>query len=872
MSLKQKLNTFRSAVQNLKKAQSIKNGGRTTPIYINLDAFALKLGWEWNGTVRTVKNQVDMKEFFTYYVPILNDLDIIIYQHLNVSTFDKGIIPSSSNHLTLVANASPSTLNHTFDGSTFTYDFRQVVQCNAEHPWLSAMQMDDCEALTPRPGIPTNHPQYDSRVFYVSNGQTIWGNPNFPVLTDTFEGASTFYYSALDWEKNRYRFRSIGNRVWSRFMHEIARQKMAGYHGDSDYTFSTTFTDTMKNYSYSAGDTSDVSYNALVDAKNIATLQDLRQTIILFWRDCVRYLKGENVIGSDGVPVNITTGGNRAFSKVIHYSNGVGALTNYAIQPWNALRGIEPVGITNNLTAQQYTTGLRQRRIMSDYRVYYNKSYIRSEETFNAGSPVINSNNEGSGGIYNQPNSGHWWRNNDAGYYNISYIASQYGNPTDTQRLFPSGPIPYPNQGINILGPSTSPKVGLIKTFIASQSNADSYGTSIYFTHGCGEEWKTLIEAGVRTSRFEGKYKSISQTQNAGTFIPTGDFTVPGTFGTDEKINDSNHIDTCSGQITAGPLETYKDLIYWVSSTLVSHIGHLKKQITRNLEYNKAYLTGIIDSNVQFLEIEKLAKKPICAIISPVPTFPGLNALARTHIFKCWPTDPSEYVTSAVACLFKKGDKNTLTVDRPDELMFWAAGNYIEITVPSVTYGSSIGFTNTTFRSANVGAPSNILRWEVCASRIGWEKLVLGRIPLATTPYQTGQLSEICSINYMTGTGSGQTLVDNESYFQSIKWCYDNMLPDSLWANSTGVWWSETGGTASAITSRGLQSLDQPTHKLYPYFKGTGYIGADGIDLYTTGSKTITQANVLKALARYQSNWILRMLQESRKQLDALGA
>lgn len=870
MAIISTLQEFRDKVRQLKEAQARANGGRKTPIYINMDSFALNLGWDWDGTTRTVRNQSDMKEFFTHYVPILNDIDVIIYFYIGVSTFDKGIAATVANptYLTLIANRSPSSTEHTFGGSNFTYDFRQIIQCNAELPWLDAMQMDECEAIIPRrnvdgaPVIPVSHPQYDSRL--------PTGHPNFSSYKEVYDGITYYYYSGLEYFKNAYKFKSVANRVWSRFMHEIARQKMAGYHADSNYNFSTAFKNAMSTYSYTSGDDLS-SYNIIVNANNIATLQDLRQTIILYWRDCVRFLKGENVKGSDGVSVNITTGGNRAYGKVVHYANGVGPLTNPNMQPWTSLRGIRPTSdVTNELTAAEYDIAKRQRRILTDNRVYYNKSYFRNEETL-------------SGGVYGLPNSGIWWRNNDAGLFNLSYVADQYGHPTATTRLFPTLPtLTYPNQGINIYGNPGSPKTNTIKSFIALQSNADSYATNLYFFHGCGQEWKNLIEAGIRTSGTIGKYLSTDQTGTPGTFIaaPPSN-TIAGTIGIDTEINNPNDISVCTNFTVAGTKETYEDFLYWIASTSAAHVGHLRKQIIRNLEYNKAYLTGISDSNPtnQSIEIQKLAKKPICVILSTTPApLAGMTVLARTHLFRCWPENVEEYVTPIISSFFQKGDKNTTLVDRPDEIMFWNAGNYFDITYLRSTYGNSIGFTSSTYATAALS--NGIPLWDITTTRIGWEKLVLGREKLATTPYQAGQISEICAINYQTAS---VPLNSNESYFQSMKWCYDNMLPDDFWAtnilvgtalisNTNAVWWSETGGTASAITSRGLQSLDQPTHKLYPYFKGTGYIGADGIDLYTTGSKTITQANVIQAIARYQSNWILRMLQETRRQLDAIGA
>ena len=787
------LQEFKNKVKILKESQARANGGRKTPIYINMDSFALNLGWVWNGTTRTLNDTTgkDMEEFFTNYVPILNDLDIKIYAYMGISTIDSlGKAAPDTGELTLIHNRFPSQTTHTFNGKTFNYNFREITQANAELPWLEAAVFDHFTSYS------------------LLNRST----------------------TALQDKLNERPYTSTAGSSWSRFMHEIARQKMAGYHTDPNYNFSAGLVSAMSTYTYPpTSGNSTVVTNALTSV----TIEDCRQIVAIFWRDITKYLKGETIKGSDGVNINITSNGSVPFKKVIHYANGAGPISNSVTLPQNQSRGIKPL-ITDNINYRDF----------SNHAVYYNKPYFRSPTTSTA--PPI---------AY-QPT----YTNNNSAFWNMSYINDQFGEPLATFRMFPNT-VTNMAADRTIYGYYLSPaSVGKVKTFIACQSNADSYGTNLYFFHGCGEEYRDLIEAGIRYSEVSTstplrKYVTTSTTTN----------TSLSTFGTDIEITtDKNDVSGCAGSLqTSGSIEKYEDQMYWISSTLASHCGHLRKQITRNLEYNKAFLTGIRDSESQSQsqEIEKLAKKPICVVLMSTPhDSEAFTIYSRVHTFKMWPKNVADYVTPAITSFFKLGDKNTTLVERPDEIMFWNSSFYYDITTTRQTYG-------TTFQTSTGEALSNGIRKQsILGARIGLEKLLLGRPKI--TP------DEECAINH---SKSGELLNSNASNLASLKWCFDNALPDSLWtvaaAPNEAIWWTSNTSihpnkTHPTILNKGLKALDDTDHELYPYLKGL--VAGSTTDYYASG--TIKISDIYQAIKRYQTNWVVRMLQETRKQLDALGA
>jgi len=772
MSITTALSDFKNKIIELKQAQATMNGGRKTPIYISMDSFALYLGWLWNsnGTAISLGNEADMKEFFTYYVPVIEELGVKIYSYLPVSTFDN-YNKANFDHNSLVFGHQrfPTTTTHTFGGQTFEYDFRQIAQCNAEDPWLSMLQLDHWEAYT-------------------------------------LFGRST---TRLDDLKKMYTTTSSGGNSWSRFMHEIARQKLAGYHTNPNYTFSSGFVSAMSAYTYSA---SDSNFSTVVAGRDSATLEDVLQTVVLFWRDCVNYLKGSAVVGGNGASVTIS----KPFKQVNHYANCVGALYSTLGIPAARTRGIRP-----------YNTSSILYRNYSDNRVYYNKSFYRS--TFTDDGPAA----------IDKPA----YKNNDSGFANTTYTASLLGDPTAISRLYPNTTA-TPTADRTIYGYYLSGKVGTVKNFIAAQSNADSYGTNLYFFHGVGSEWKDLIEGGIRHSSISGstpavKCVSSSTTANESTM----------TLGQNTIVGQLNDVSVCSGIISSGHPDTYEDLMYWIGVTLSMHCSQSRQQILRNLDYNKAYLTGIANTNptTQTQELQKLAKKPICAILASTPSdLTDFSTFGRTHMFMCWPKNVSEFVSAAVTPLFYKGDKNGPFVSSPDEIMFWNSSWFYNISQPCQQYGS-------TYNADRNSTVNGIPRWIILGNRLGWEKLVFGRAKVTE--------GEKCAMNHVN---SGATTFNE---VKSYEWLYNNTLSDTFWFNSSTAWYTPAGGTNTAILSAGLQPLNATTHELYPYLSGAF---PEDTTNYYNGTITLTQ--IKKALGRYQSKWVLEMLKELRNQLDAIGA
>lgn len=773
MGIIDSLTTFKNKIKELRNAQAIVNGGRNTPIYINLGSFALNLGRTYNGTWNW--NSVsDMKEFMEHYVPVMNDLNVKLCSYLAISTIDIGQRTGDTNTLTIVAEQLPAETTHTFSGSTYTYDFREICLVNAELQWLPIIQGDDF-------------------------GLTRSNNANL-----------TSYIN----------HNNVNS--WSRVEHEVGRQKLAGYYDAANpaHNFSTAFKNALTGYVWNDGDARTKVEAALA----VATTDDVRQIVILMWRDCVNYLRGNAIMGSNNANIQLAS---RAYGKLIHDAGGVvGSISGATGIPTAEARGSKPTQIT--------TEADRFDRNTSNVSVYYNKKF----------NTVTTLDVDQGGNTF-------FYSNNDLGLYNISYIADQAGEPTNNYRLYRNPAQPLTTVDRNIYGYEKCPKVGGIKHYIAAQSNADSYGTALYLFHACGSEYKELIESGVKFDSTNTSTGSVQLAQTS-SFTSTYNGTTVGSIGSFSSVGTLNSV--CNApQIQAGHTISYDDLQYWISSTLSTYCGHLRKQISRNLEYNKAYLTGISDINLssQTTEIQNLSKKPICIIVSSTPSNQtGVNVYSRLHYFKTWPADPSEYVKVAISSLFGNGDKNISLVEKPDEIMFWNASRYYDITSPQVAYGN-------TFR-VNLGEtnPNGFAYWNILASRVGLEKLVLGRSKVTE--------SEKCAINYKT---SSVSLGSNSSNQESFKWCFENQLGDAFWATPSKVWWSPTTGTDAAILSAGLLELDDELHPLYPFLKGTAL--GTSVDRYQSN---ITTSIIMEAITRFQSYYVLRVLEETRNQLDTIGA